>query len=371
MLAGIVGLELGYYALLWLRGPSIDFLNVAKYVPPALLPPSFESNQPASVTLNTSPQSVTPPQTTPESATAEDAEDDTSPAETAPPEALATDEQSTPSEPETTEIGAPVSETESPAEVQAGFTEEQAAEATAAPPAIDAGSVGDRYTDTSTSANISATEPAEFSNQPSAASITESQAIEDVRIDGAPSFTASDLSAALDAAKDAQPKLVEGNFADGKEVARAKGLSYAALADLAQKATLVDAVAESAEASPLQQASEDLFRQTLAEARIRDEVGVILLKWIASPNRKHGGVFFAGNVASQQPAGSVVECRVDLENGQSITVLAPPAAAEAGPDDAQPQAVIGYIIDQPAERIEGYTGAATQAVWTNRLIPLE
>src|SRR6185503_319828 len=34
-IGGLVGLALGYYALLWLRGPEIDFLEVAKYLPKA------------------------------------------------------------------------------------------------------------------------------------------------------------------------------------------------------------------------------------------------------------------------------------------------------------------------------------------------
>jgi hypothetical protein len=207
--------------------------------------------------------------------------------------------------------------------------------------------------------------------EPTAESITEAEIVEPVHIDGAPSFTSNDLSAALDTAKRAQPSLIEGNFTDSKDVARAKGLSYAALADLAQKATFVDAAAQPTEVSPLQQATEDLFRQTLAEPRIRSEVAVILMKWIASPNRKHGGVFFSGNVADKQQAGTVTECRVEFENGESINVLTPSASADAGQDLTHPQAVVGYIIDQPADKIEGYTGAAKQAVWTNRLVPLE
>lgn len=39
---GVVGIPLGLYALLWLRGPSGDVLHIAKYVPSFMLPASFD-----------------------------------------------------------------------------------------------------------------------------------------------------------------------------------------------------------------------------------------------------------------------------------------------------------------------------------------
>ncbi|MDZ4656764.1 MAG: hypothetical protein SH868_04200 [Bythopirellula sp.] len=39
---GVVGIPLGLYALLWLRGPSGDVLHLAQYVPSFLLPAAFE-----------------------------------------------------------------------------------------------------------------------------------------------------------------------------------------------------------------------------------------------------------------------------------------------------------------------------------------
>lgn len=38
---GVVGIPLGLYALLWLRGPSGDVLNIARFVPSFMLPSSF------------------------------------------------------------------------------------------------------------------------------------------------------------------------------------------------------------------------------------------------------------------------------------------------------------------------------------------
>ncbi len=40
---GLIGLAAGYYALLWIKGPQIDFLDAAKYLPKVMLPASFSS----------------------------------------------------------------------------------------------------------------------------------------------------------------------------------------------------------------------------------------------------------------------------------------------------------------------------------------
>ncbi|MCH7752390.1 MAG: hypothetical protein IH898_09590, partial [Planctomycetes bacterium] len=42
VLFGAVGIVLGQYALFWLRGPSADYLHIARFVPPAIFP-SMES----------------------------------------------------------------------------------------------------------------------------------------------------------------------------------------------------------------------------------------------------------------------------------------------------------------------------------------
>ena len=154
---------------------------------------------------------------------------------------------------------------------------------------------------------------------------------------------------ALEEAKKAQPSLVSGNLADSKEVARAKGYGYSMLADLAQKAAFVEASAPADATGPLQQATEELFRQTLADAHTRGEVAVILPKWLGSRNRKHGGVFFAAKMVGHENKGSVTECRADLDSGQSITVLVPAAAAERLAESSRPMAVRG-VGRRPAGR---------------------
>jgi hypothetical protein len=218
------------------------------------------------------------------------------------------------------------------------------------------------------STELAATEPGAIDplfDEPAAPVATET--VEAIQISGTPTFTAEELSGAVATAKSAQPKLVEGNFADGKEVKRAKGGAFAILADLAQKSLFADGGQGEL---PAAKDAEELFRNTLADAHTRGEVAQIVPMWIASPNRKHGGVFFGGKVTSHETNGSVVECKVELDNGDTLTVLAP-ASDAAAIDPSKPVGVVGWILEKPAQQVDGYTGAATDAIWTKTLIPLE
>ena len=96
-----------------------------------------------------------------------------------------------------------------------------------------------------------------------------------------------------------------------------------------------------------------------------------MLKWIASPNRKHGGVFFAGSVLSCEARGPVSECSMTLPGGQTLPVLIPAAVGEQVKASQQPVAVVGWIVDDPAKHVTGYTGSASQAIFAPKLIPLE
>jgi hypothetical protein len=316
VLGGVVAIPLAGYTLLWLKGPEADFLGLANYLPKTMLPASF----------NSSPQQTLGGPT------------------------IAPKAEETPSEPvaETTPNAG-----DSPAEKQASFTEPvnaEQAKATTETPA----------------------EPAAF-DAPPAVPVKENAAqSEPVRIKDAPSFSATDVSAALQTAKDAEPGLVNGSMSDGREVAQAKGASYSKLADLAQKATFVDADNAPAESAKLEQESDALFRKVFSTAHTREEVAQIVLMWIASPNRRHGGVFFAGSVASHENKGTVSECSIDLGSGKPpLPVLLPAAAGEQLKAPTSPVIVVGWLIDKPAEQVPGYAGTAQQAVFASKLIPLE
>lgn len=340
-IGGLVGLALGYYALLWLRGPEIDFLEVAKYLPKAALPASFQTTPKKSA--------VSPPSTM---------IDDLAAAEKNREAAPETNEQ-----PATSDTPAAK---ESPAEKQAAFT------TPVEPPKANA-PTGDRYATppAKTEAQAPAHEPATLDAPPAKALTEGAPKSEPIKIVGAPSFTTEELATALQAAKDARPALVTGNFNDGTEVKRAKGASYAAMADLAQKSLFVAMPASPADEAKMTEQVDKLFKATLLDAHTRDEVAQIAPMWIASSHRKHGGVFFAGSVTHQAPKGSVVECNVDLGGGKSLVVLTTPSAVQQVAGSARPVGVVGFIVDKPAEKVQGYTGSATQAVFAPGLLSLE
>ena len=148
-------------------------------------------------------------------------------------------------------------------------------------------------------------------------------------------------------------------------------MSYAKLADLAQKMVFVDAAAAPEESAKLEQEADGLFRNIFATAHTREEVGQIVPMWIASPKRTHGGVFFAGNVAAHEAKGSVSECSIDVGSGKPMPVLIPAAVGEQLKDSTSPVVVVGSLVEDPAAKVKGYTGNAPQAVFATKLIPLE
>lgn len=321
---GVMGLAAGYYALLWIRGPEIDFLEAAKFLPQAILPPSFKAAP--------GPMSAMPP-------------------------LQAKNEKETP---ERSEDAAPVHDT---------IADEKASDTPAASPS---GAESSSEKLASFEERLNDQKPAEpaLLDSPPAAPLKESEPIAaPIQIKDAPSFTVAELSAALEAGKEAEAGLVTGNLGDSRESDRAKGFSYSILADLAQKTTFVEGGSAS-EAGTLQQEAEDLFRRILSDPRSRNEVGQVVLRWIASPNRKQGGVFLAGNLQSCEARGPVSECSVTLPSGQTLPVLVPaPAADRIGSRSSV--AVVGWIVDDPAKQVTGYTGTESRAIFAPKLIPLE
>jgi hypothetical protein len=303
---------MGYYALLWILGPSADFLNVAHYLPAATLPTDFQL------------------------------EFDTHPFEGRP--VLPTNETLAATNEETDVSGA----TE-----QASYAEPNERDRAA----YDSSVTSDQS-------------PLPF-EETAAAPITAEADIQVAKIAGAPSFNADELAVALTAAKEAQPSLVKGELEDGPEVQRAKGFGYSILCDLAQKLAFVDSETRADYAKALAADAERLFRQTLIDAHTQSDVAFILPKWIRSPSRKHGGVFFAGRPLQNAEHGSVVECQMDAGTGEPITILLPTGTADQLTNSSKPVGIVGWIVDAPAKKISGYTGDSPRAIWARCVLPLD
>jgi hypothetical protein len=304
---------LGYYALLWILGPTGDFLKIAEHLPSATLPAEFQSE------LATRPVERLP---------------------TEPANETLTGANKANGDPGTAE--------------QASYTTQL-----------------DNLPNIATDTPEARDEPQVLFDESNATPLVQADDGSAVAVANAPSFSADELSVALQAAQEAQPKLVGGSLDDGREVQRAKGFGYSILCDLAQKLAFVEKAQRADYANALTTDAERLFQQTLADAHTRGEVARILPKWIASPNRKHGGVFFAGTPLESVEKGSVVECQLDTGAGGTVAVLLPQTSAAQLADSSKAIGIVGWIVDSPASHVTGYTGDAPQAIWAGRVFALE
>jgi hypothetical protein len=115
----------------------------------------------------------------------------------------------------------------------------------------------------------------------------------------------------------------------------------------------------------------ELLRATLADAHAQQELARLVPLWIKSAKRTHAGIFVAGRITNQSDKGSVVEWKFESRSGEPLTVLVGQEQAESIEPSARPLVILGWIVDQPAENVHGYTGDATQAVWAGHIISLE
>jgi hypothetical protein len=326
----VIGLSLGYYALLWIRGPQLDFLDLARYLPKAALPASF---RPA---VKQSP--IAPPSTMVDDLAASE-------------KVVAPASQQ------------PIAPTDS-AEQPATYT-------SPAEPPKTVSADDDRYGAPTTKNDAGSLEPAPLEAPAATPLATNPPPAEPVRVANAPSFGEADVTAALKNASEAEPVLAKGSWTESAEVAQAKGKSYMALADLAQKATFVETTGASADATKLQQQADEFFKRALSDAHLRNEVAQMVPRWLNHPKRPQNGVFLAGNVTRGETKGSVVEYSIELAGGPTVAVLVPASGEQPVEAPGRPAVVAGLIVDQPAEAVAGYTGSAPQAVFAKKLIPLD
>jgi hypothetical protein len=323
-LGGLVGITLGYGVLLYVLGPEGDILQVAKYLPSTVLPPSFRDDAPSvvaenAITENTIAQAAPPVDTTQST------------------EAQSNDSATQP----------------------ATFTEEVTPPETSSPPDILA--EDDRYGGEPSPLDEPAAEPI------SAAKLPDMPAPLPLRGE---TYTVDDLATALATGESALKGLVSGNLSDAT-VRRTKGMSYAKLCDLAQALTFVDRSQPSVESEQAIDSSMRLFHAALADPHTRDEVNRIATIWIDSPHRQHGGVFLAGEVAGGEIAGDVYQYRLTGEDGGDLTLLAAEPLDSLAASSAHPVAVVGSIVENAGADVTGYRGAAKRAIWVTRAIPLE
>jgi len=321
---GVVGTIGAIYILLYLLGPEGDLLQIAQYLPSAVLPASFQTATEQVVVTPSPPIDAAPGD------------------ESANVPAGYVEEAAAPSESENVTSEEP--------------TDETAVEPSAEP------SDDERY----------AAEPSPLEDEPAAEPIAEEkpQAAVTPQLLHGPLFTVEQLSTALEAGKGAQERLMAGDLSD-ESVRRTKGMSYAKLCDLAEALTFVDRSAPSIESEDAISGADQLFGETLGDPHTRDEVARIAPIWINSPHRGHGGIFLAGKVSGGQIEGEVYQYELALNDGDKLTLLMPEPLDPSVEVSNHPVGIVGSIVEKPAEQISGYSGTAERAIWVARAIPLD
>jgi hypothetical protein len=327
--SSVVGLSLGYLALLYILGPDGDVLHVAQYMPSAVLPKVFQS-APMRIA------EVTEPPTELVGAATEPVSEEPVVEESIVEETIVED----------TEI----------ANVPASYVEESPA--AALPLATDAAAEDDR--------NDSASLPSPL-EEPVATPIAAAPAPRPL---SGPTYTVEQLQTVLDAGEQAKSGLVTGDLSDAA-VRRTKGMSYAKLCDLAQALVFLDRSSPTDESEELKQRADRLFGEILADARVRDEVNRVAAIWIDSPHRRHGGVFLAGNLSGGQIAGDVYEYQLTDARGDRLALVMQEPVDPLIDGSDHPLGIVGTIVDNPVEQIAGYRGTASRAIWVESTIPLE
>ena len=186
------------------------------------------------------------------------------------------------------------------------------------------------------------------------------------RIADAPKYPAATLMQLTSEAKQATSGLLDGSF-EVAELRLVKGTSYAQIAALADALTFGEGGAESSWANE----ARTVFPPLFASDKSQQEISLIASFWLTSSRRTHGGIFFCGTPDAGRQSGSVAEYVFTLPTSdhKQVTVVAP-VALSSELTSANSIAVVGSVIDNPAERIEGYTGSAERVIWTNFLLPI-
>jgi hypothetical protein len=314
-LGGMVGVPLGYFVLLYALGPAGDFLQVAQFIPRAILPASFES-RPAYVAAV----------------------------------------ESAPAPPGDTDLA---SNEDKSANVPARYVETM--DAPDESPASDTSAVDDRL----------GVEPARI-EEPVAEPLDRDAtvaAIGPLPLNG-PTYTLDQLATALESGERARSGLVTGDLSDAT-VRRTKGLSYARLCDLAHTLVFLDRTSAADEGQAVKRRTEQLFADTLSDPHTRSEVGRIAAIWIDSPHRRHGGLFLAGSVSGGRIVGDLYEYQLKSEDGSALALLMDQPLDPLVEGSDQEVGIVGTIVDDPADQIAGYSGTLRRVIWVASAIQLD
>jgi hypothetical protein len=330
---GVLGIVGGAYILLWLR-PELDLLNMAQWLPPAILP----SATPSSPESDLADQGALPP---PAPVGQLGSESDS--AEPAPPTKS------------TIAIAEPSAESpEQPAEHESTVADEN--EFAAAPPAEQGGIRRDTAVTTASAveplgsdAVQPASEPVHWPTTPIVGQLR------------APKFySVAELEATLPGADAAHRRFLAGDLARKEDVA-AMGQAYIELCKLAEQFTLTNPAEYGNELITKQMNAKNIFRGSVGDPARRNDLAMIAGRWLQHARRPNQGVVVLGKVTDLQALGPWTEYTIETPLGDSSAVskvLIDGVPFKSGSDVA----VVGAIVADPRQAIDGYAGEAQQVI---------
>lgn len=190
-----------------------------------------------------------------------------------------------------------------------------------------------------------------------------------VRLIGAPApYTIDQLSEVLRGADDARAVMCDKSLAANPEAARELGSAYGKLCQVAQVLTFVEDASADRELTTLE--AKELYIRLFTFDHARSDSRAMASRWLAWPERANGGVFFSGALKGAKPMGSVSELRVTLSDGEVVSVLTDEQLDPARFFGGTEIGVVGCVVEDPVNRVEGYKGVAERAVWACHTFPV-
>ncbi|MGE0605500.1 MAG: hypothetical protein AB7O62_00125 [Pirellulales bacterium] len=147
----------------------------------------------------------------------------------------------------------------------------------------------------------------------------------------------------------------------GRPGIRLNQQAYVRLCRLAGTLTFVKFDAQDPHVEPRKQAIRQLLLRTAGERSRVENLGRLAGLWLSRADREDAGVLLAGTVQEVEQQGPYWATRLMLFGlPHEVTIL---SVAQVPWTPRQRVLVAGYIVDDPAARLPGYQGQATQIVW--------
>lgn len=325
---GAVGILGGAYALLWLRGPDLDLLHMANWLPPVMLPAAMQPSSGSEP--STSDQLLPPPAARP---------------------LIAEDAHVPPASPESSTLKFTEPSADSSAEHLADADATSGADEEAVTPPME--NIHRDPAVTTASSEEPVAEPA-----PAPKHWPTTPIVGQLRT---PKFTTvAELSALLPEADAAHRRFLAGDLSRKEDVG-AMGQAYIELCKLADCFTLTNPDQFGNELVNKQITAKNIFRGTAGLPARRSDLSMIAGRWLQHGRRPNNGVLLVGKVADLQAQGRWTEYTIESPLGDSTAtskVLMEGLPFNSGADVA----IVGTIVADPRQAIAGYEGDAPQLI---------